>query len=75
MSLTKTQARKLKELRGYLTMERASFGFETEKVTVTGFGENVTTTKDAFVKDSVSNYLESWAIPIIDELLEGSETR
>lgn len=70
MALSQTEKQKLRVLRGYIKMERASFGFDTERVTCNGFGgSTITTTKDAFIKDGVRLYLDTWAIPIIDDLL------
>lgn len=67
---------KLREARRVANMERASFGFTFDTVTIEGgFDAGTKMTVDAFVKEKTRLYRESWLLPPLDDLIAWAEGR
>jgi hypothetical protein len=62
--------RNLEEALRVAKMERASFGFDNERLRiVTGFDEGHEESIDSYIKERTRLYRESWLIPQIEEAL------
>lgn len=65
--------RRLKTAREAVTFEKASFGFKSQKVRLSGGTREMT--YDDFIKGRTAPYRHSWILPELDRVIAWAEGR